>query len=463
MKRSLRLITVAFSISFAIMASLSLFAINQFTSLVDYSKQVDHTNAVIAAIYNIEGLIKEVDVREAAFMITKDSSSLENLQDISRAIIPAADSLKNLFGDDAEQRKRLILLKTVLTERKDLIRQNLQYLSAHDTANLSPYFAKGRSLRTQVTAHLNSMREIENQYLNNKFQTKLYYERITYSTIRYLLTIFAVVTIIIFLLMIRELKRRILYQDVLQEKMADLKRSHDELEQIAYAVSHDLQEPLRKIQIMSNRLVYVKKEEIDEDTRVTLDRINSSASRMHELIDDLMNLTSLVKEEQLEEVNLNEVFALAVADMNEKIKDQKAIINATYLPVIYGHSKQLQTMFKALLDNSLKFSREKVTPEISVSCKEVTSDELKELGINGGQKFFQITFADNGIGFENQFIDKMFRIFQILHKRESAYAGKGIGLAICQRVMVNHGGHITAFGEPGKGASFKLYFPSRTS
>ncbi|RYZ55033.1 MAG: hypothetical protein EOP49_03800, partial [Sphingobacteriales bacterium] len=236
---------------------------------------------------------------------------------------------------------------------------------------------------------------------------------------------------------------------------------HDELEQIAHAVSHDLQEPLRKIQILSNRLMYVAGEKVDEETRDTLGRINNSALRMHGLIDDLMNLTSLVKEEQMEPVDLNIALKESLMEIDEQVRDKGARIEAGNLPIITGDGRQLKTLFKALLDNAIKFSKEGVPPLIEVGYEQVGKDALDNDIIKpaGDQQFVLITFHDNGIGFDNQFIGKMFRIFQSLHKRESAYAGKGIGLALCQRIMANHGGHITAQGAPGSGASFRLFFP----
>lgn len=135
-------------------------------------------------------------------------------------------------------------------------------------------------------------------------------------------------------------------------------------------------------------------------------------------------------------------------------------MNIQTMPVFKGYANQLLILFKALFDNSLKFSKEGVGPVITITNEITSGEELK--GINKkltDKKFNCITFADNGIGFDNQFIDKMFRIFQRLHAQQSGYDGKGIGLAICQRIMANHEGYIIAHGEPQVGATFKLFFP----
>jgi signal transduction histidine kinase len=461
MKKRLRVIFIAFCISFAFMAALSLYAIKQFSSLIEYSQQVDHANNVISQIYGIENMLKEVEVKERGFIITRDSSFLNELFVINSQILPATDSLKDYFTKDQGQLNTLRLLRATLIDRRDNIKDNLLYIDTTRQNGIPPAFYKGREYDGQANQYFESMRRKENETLQQRYKTKMYYQRITYSTIRYLLTTFAITTIFLFIILIRELKRRMTFQDELQMKVADLKRSHAELEQIAYAVSHDLQEPLRKIQIFSNRLLYVKKNSLDEENRSTLERINSSAARMHDLIDDLMNLTSLVKEEQMNEVNLNQALQTVLHELQEKIREKNASIHTEVLPTITGHAKQIQLLLKSLIDNSLKFSKDDETPVISIRCDRINSHELKEknIPVSEQQQFYRVTIADNGIGFEDKFINKMFQIFQSLHNKSSEYSGKGIGLAICQRVIANHGGYILPHGRPGIGATFRLYFP----
>ena len=182
---------------------------------------------------------------------------------------------------------------------------------------------------------------------------------------------------------------------------------------------------------------------------------------MQSLIADLISLTSLIKiEEQKKPVDLNRMIKYILIDIADKIKEKKAVVEIQSLPVFDGYENQLIILFNALLDNSLKFTRDEANPEIIISCEIKTGEELSGINPNlPDKKFYCIICADNGIGFENRFITKMFRIFQRLHADDSEYAGKGIGLAICQRIMANHEGYIIANGTPNAGAEFKLFFP----
>jgi len=301
----------------------------------------------------------------------------------------------------------------------------------------------------------------ETGLLQERSKREEFYQQLTNRTLTYLLSIFCVITLILFSIMIKELRGRMLFQEELQAKVIDLERSHSELREIAYVASHDLQEPLRKIQVFSNMLLYQKTGRADEESNTTLKRIVDSAGRMQSLITDLMSLTSLTTTDEAKApVDLGRALQYIIIDIEEKIKETGASVEVQQLPVINGYNAQIKILFKALLDNSLKFTRPGVKPVITITGDIINGHELSDINPNLlNKKFHRITCSDNGIGFGNQFITKIFRIFQRLHTQESGYEGKGIGLAICQRIMANHEGYIIAHGEPGLGAKFKLFFP----
>lgn len=463
MKRRFRLIIIAFSISFTLVAALTIYALKQFTSLEDYSNQVDHTNKVITQLYEIENAIKDLDINERGFMITRDSNYISEVFKVYFNILPTTESLKQLIKEDRQQIDNRTLLRAAIYQRLTALKNNLTYIDTATTDTVSDYYFEGKKAKKESLDYLNSMRHREYNLLEERFKIKTHFQQIAYNIIQYLFTVLGILTVILFIILIRELKTRMSYQDELQNKIVDLNRSHMELEQITHAISHDLQEPLRKIQIFSDRLLYMKKD-MDDDSLITLERINHAASRMHELIDDLVDLTSLIKEESVEKVNLNQVVNNVLHELDERIQMKQASVFVEALPEINGLPRQLSLLFKSLLDNALKFSKESVKCAVSIRYDKVHGEELAGINPNlATHSFDRITVADNGIGFDNKFISKMFQIFQRLHNQESRYAGKGIGLAICQRIMVNHGGYILAYGHTGIGATFKLYFPTPES
>ena len=305
------------------------------------------------------------------------------------------------------------------------------------------------------------MRLAENKLLAERFKAEQFYQALTTSTLKFLLIIFCIITLFLFTIMVRELRSRMLYQEELQAKVIDLRRSHNELQEIAFAASHDLQEPLRKIQVFSDMLLYKNNGNIDPEYKATLDRINVSTGRMQSLIADLTTLTTLTNTDEPKQlVDLRKMLELIFIDLANKINEKKAEIEVQPLPIINGYETQLKILFRAILDNSLKFTREGVKPFIIISFETIYGHELADVNPNlSHKKFYCITCSDNGIGFDNQYINKMFQIFQRLHPQQSEYEGKGIGLAICQRIMANHEGYIVGHGEQQLGAKFKLFFP----
>lgn len=242
----------------------------------------------------------------------------------------------------------------------------------------------------------------------------------------------------------------------LKRAIEELMKTNQELEQFAYVSSHDLQEPLRKIQTFSSLLL--EKQNEDPGSKLYLDKINSSASRMSELIKDLLNYSRLSKtDEQFVEVDLNNILDSVKNDFEVLIKQKMAIIISTRLPVIKAIPIQMNQLIYNLIGNSLKFCDKK--PFIEVTSKKLSAYEAKKIeGLYEDTNYYQLSFKDNGVGFSPEYKEQIFTIFQRLHEKQK-YSGTGIGLAMCKKIVENHRGYITADGEPGKGATFNIYLP----
>ncbi len=236
----------------------------------------------------------------------------------------------------------------------------------------------------------------------------------------------------------------------------DLEKSNRDLEQFAYVASHDLQEPLRKIQTFSE--LSEKNFQHPEILKRYLQKINSSAHRMSDLIKAVLNYSRLAKsEDEWAPIDLNTVVDSIKTDLELLIEEKKAVITATGLPVINGIPLQINQLFLNLISNSLKFSE--VPPRITITANTVPGKQIKtESEINKDEDFTELVFSDNGIGFEQQYADRIFSIFQRLHSGPK-YGGTGIGLALCKKIVENHGGAISVESEPGKGTRFFVYLP----
>ncbi len=251
--------------------------------------------------------------------------------------------------------------------------------------------------------------------------------------------------------------------DELLEANKQLSRSNSNLEKFAYVASHDLQEPLRKIQSFGDLLQTRYAGQLGDGV-LHLERMQSAANRMSTLIRDLLAYSRIAtQQETIEAVSLTDVLTTVLTDLDLRIQETEAAVTVDVLPTIQGDRSQLEQLFQNLLSNALKFRQPEVKPVIRVTGRLTFQKELP-LSVNPARmaRFYHcINVADNGIGFDEKYVDRIFQVFQRLTGR-SQYAGTGIGLAICEKVVANHGGAITATSQPGRGATFSVYLPADT-
>ena len=245
---------------------------------------------------------------------------------------------------------------------------------------------------------------------------------------------------------------------ILNQKNLELERSNKELIEFNYAASHDLQEPLRKIQTFISRISELEADNLSEKGKSYLDRIVNSSTRMRVLIDDLLQYSRTNKSDALfAEIDLNTVLEEVKSEFSETIEDNRATINALKLPVIKGISYQIHQLFANLIGNSIKYKKPDEDPTITITYELVKTKEDNILDESHSQ-FHKIVFKDNGIGFEQEHAEKIFLLFNRLHGK-SEYPGTGVGLAICKKIISNHNGYIKAIGAPNEGASIIIYIP----
>jgi len=242
----------------------------------------------------------------------------------------------------------------------------------------------------------------------------------------------------------------------LSEKNNQLELSNSELQQFAWVISHDLKEPIRKIMTFTD-LVSNKYFRDNEAARTDFQRIIKSSERMSTLINDLLDFSRISIPSRFEETPLDMIVNEVLYDMENQIDQTGAAITKTDLPDIEAVPSQMRQVFQNLISNSLKFTKPGVTPVISITCDFVDTPDVNAAGLPEG-KYCRITFTDNGIGFDEQYLDKIFKVFQRL-SHNNAYEGTGIGLAIAKKSIEKHNGFITARSKPEEGTSFFILLP----
>jgi light-regulated signal transduction histidine kinase (bacteriophytochrome) len=246
----------------------------------------------------------------------------------------------------------------------------------------------------------------------------------------------------------------------LEEANDLLVRSNDNLQKFAYVASHDLQEPLRKIQQFGDLLRNQYGPHLGNGVDY-LERIQSAASRMSTLIKDLLSFSRIATQrDESEPVALNKIVNGTLTTLELVIAETDARIEVEPLPTIAGDASQLGQLFQNLLANALKFRQAGTTPLIQIRANNVLAADLpiSVKPARSARRYHRIDVVDNGIGFDEKYLDRIFQVFQRLHGR-AEFSGTGIGLAICEKVATNHGGAITASSQPGEGATFSVYLP----
>jgi len=231
-------------------------------------------------------------------------------------------------------------------------------------------------------------------------------------------------------------------------RTVELRRSNQDLEQFASVASHDLQEPLRKIQAFGDRLARGSREVLGEQGREDLDRIMKAATRMRRLIDDLLSFARVTTRAQpFVPVDLNAVLAEVLSDLEPRIAQAGAQVEAADLPTIDADPSQMHQLLQNLVGNALKFTAPGRPPVVRVGVEPAEPGHVR------------LVVADDGIGFEPRYLDRIFQVFQRLHGKQD-FEGTGVGLAICKKIVERHGGTITARSQPGQGATFVVDLPA---
>jgi len=452
-------------------------AIKTIDELARTQKGLTNTGDVILSLDKLHILVLSAETGQRGYLLTENE---EYLAPYKEALTLVANQIKkveklhsSIIGSQSKQTALLSLVEQKLMELTYTV--DLALNDKEKRAIKTVMTGRGKNLYSDIKQYFDDLQDTEVQHRNYLYKKLDSIEKEAKFT-------FSISAITSFLLLIGmwvlirvNNKNEQKYKYSLEQqniKLADevkiqtkeltlyseeLSRSNRELEDFAFVASHDLQEPLRKIRAFGDRLMTSHASSIDEKGQDYLQRMYNAAERMSNLISDLLEYSRInSRGKEFSKVSLEQVIKDVIGDLEIAIEESSAIINTSKLPEINGDVSQLNQLFLNLLSNAIKFRKNDIPPVIDISYREnsIFDEVLKTENL-----WYEIIIKDNGIGFSQEFEDKIFIPFQRLHARNQ-YKGTGIGLAVCRRIVERHGGIISVKSEVDSGTEFSINIPN---
>lgn len=408
-------------------------------------------------------MIREAESEMHGFIITRDSSFYNQFKETRRDMNKSLSVLYSLMKSNAHQCYKLQQLENLINQRQHIMSKSI-YADSLDEEKLKTQAARIGEYSSLINDRIRSLQDEEQatlakrEIIKNKRQSFM-------PLLIFMMAIFSLAIMLYAYYKInKELSMRMSVQNELEAKNVALTNTNRELEHFVFGSSHDLQEPLRKIETFCSLIDHKKLVGDNPEGERLLSNIQASANRMRELVNNLLGYARFYSSaDKMVTISLNDVIADVLHDYEPFIEEKRAIIRVDQLPRIKGVRAQLYRLFQNLISNALKYSDSTRTPIITILAGDkATTFSDKRLPKNLTGEFFKISIEDNGIGFDQEYTDKIFMVFQRLHDHQH-YEGTGIGLAICKRIIQNHGGYICASSAKNKGSVFTVYFPSFTT
>jgi len=448
------------------------------STLIADRDRVFNTQEVLEGLQELKTSLLQAETDARGFLLTGDQAYYDvyrqHLQDIPTKI----EDLRARIADNPSHLEKFAKVETTVKSRLELLDEYVgrkQVLPA--TIISQGQGSEGKRRMDAVKEAIADIVQDERALLEVRIdQSKLSGQR-TLLTFLIANAVLLVLLVMVFYLTMRDIRARRLTEqrlqaehDLLEERVlertrelndlnTELERSNRELQDFAFVASHDLQEPLRKIQAFGDRLRTVQGPNFTDQGRDYLDRMHNAAGRMHTLINDLLVFSRVTtKAQPFARTDLNKIAADVVSDLEARIEETGGEVNVEKLPVIEADELQMRQLLQNLIANALKFRRPDTPSRVTVSAETIKAKTAGNGSDAADAGMVKIYVKDNGIGFEEKYLDRIFTPFQRLHGRNE-YEGTGIGLAVCRKIVERHGGTLTARSEPGEGSTFIATLP----
>ncbi len=447
-------------------------------TLIRNNERVLETHEAIRDVESLISVIKDAETGQRGYLLTGNEQFLGPYNAAIGRVEGLVADLKELKTDDPRQLERIPAIEDAIKARLQTLAANIDVLRNEGREALvqRALLEKGRGEMDRIRSLVQEFEEAEQRRLSQRVAESADSSR--NSILTFIAANLAVMLLLVavFFLLRRDfaarqkaeeelraaheqLEQRVIERTAeLNSANIELERSNRELQDFAYVASHDLQEPLRKIQAFGDRLKSVQGPKFDERGLDYLDRMQNAAGRMHTLINDLLTFSRVTtKAQPFIPTDLNEICTEVIDDLETLIQKTNGRVEVAGLPTIDADPLQMRQLFQNLIANALKFHRPEVDPVVIIRSEAFTeaadrSDDTSQT------QFTRISVEDNGIGFDEKYLDRIFTPFQRLHGR-GEYEGTGIGLAVCRKIVERHHGSLSATSVQGKGSTFIAVLP----
>ena len=451
------------------------------STLIADRDRVFNTQEVLEGLQELKTSLLQAETDARGYLLTGDQAYYDVYKQHLQEIPAKVADIRAKIADNPSHLEKFRKVETAISSRLELLDEYVgrkQVLPA--TVITQSQGTEGKRRMDAVKEAIADIVQDERSRLEIRVnQSKLSGQR-TLLTFLIANTVLFVLLVMVFYLTMRDIRERRKNEQRLQaahdqledrvlertrelnELNAELERSNRELQDFAFVASHDLQEPLRKIQAFGDRLRTVQGPNFTDQGRDYLDRMHSAAGRMHRLINDLLTFSRVsTKAQPFAPTDLNKIAEDVVTDLETRIDETGGEVEIGELPVIEADELQMRQLLQNLIANALKFRRTDVSPHVIISAETLPA-RPSENGQQPTDEMVKIYVKDNGIGFDEKYLDRIFTPFQRLHGRNE-YEGTGIGLAVCRKIVERHGGTLTAESRTGEGSTFIVAMPSTQS